>query len=78
MNLADAKEGVRVEFQGKTRIVVIDNKKNLPKIRNGIAKKKQKWSWDYSKWNLVGGEKSKNKSSKPTIHLIWKKLIHIC
>jgi hypothetical protein len=73
MNLEDAKEGVRVEFQGKTRIVVIDNKKNLPKIRNGIAKKKQKWSWDYSKWNLVGGEKSKNKSSKPTIHLIWKK-----
>ena len=74
MKLEDAQEGVKVKFKGKTRKVIIDNKTSRPKIRNGKNNKgKQRWSWDYQKWELERGKKYIKNSSKPTLHMVWMK-----
>jgi len=76
MKLEDAKEGVKVEFEGKTRVVVIDKKTERPKIRNGKygkKVKKQRWSWEYQKWELKRGKIKTTNSSNPTLHMIWMK-----
>jgi hypothetical protein len=82
MKKSDAKEGVKVIFRGVERIIHMDN--NKPYIK--FKAKTQSFSWDYKSWVLVksnnslkrttskkNAPSSKNKKSKPTLHLNWTK-----